>query len=340
MFGIVDYGFYIPKYRIKIEDIANQWGKCADKVELSLRITEKAVAGTDEDVLTMAYEAASSFLSGDKKAKKQIGAVFVGSETFQYAVKPTSTSLAEWLGLSHDYLAYDTQFACKAATGALISALGMVKSGDIESALVCATDKANARPKDTLEYSAGSGANAWLVGHEKVIAEIIRWHSYSSDTPDFWRRAKSEFTSHAGRFTGTPAYFQHLGEAVKRLLTKTNTKPSDYHHVVFHMPNGSFPLKAARQLGFSGKQMEVGYVVPTLGNSYSASALMGLVAVLEVARPGDNILFASYGSGAGSDAMQMKITKHIDKKRKHFKKSILQKEYIDYATYTKFMNMK
>jgi len=340
MFGIVDYGFYIPKYRIKIEEIANQWEKCADKVELSLKIVEKAVAGIDEDVLTMAYEAASPIIEVDTTLRQKIGAVFVGSETFQYAVKPTATSLAEWLDLSNDYLAYDTQFACKAATGALISALGMVKSGDIDSALVCATDKANARPKDILEYSAGSGANAWVLGSKNVIAEIVSWHSYSSDTPDFWRRAKAEYPSHAGRFTGAPAYFHHLGEAVKRLLKKTNSKPTDYSHVVFHMPNGSFPLKAAKQLGFSKEQMEVGYVVPTVGNSYSASALMGLVAVFEVARPGDHILFASYGSGAGSDAMQLKITKDIDAKRKQFKKSIAQKEYIDYGTYAKFMNLK
>ncbi|PJC31017.1 hydroxymethylglutaryl-CoA synthase [Candidatus Roizmanbacteria bacterium CG_4_9_14_0_2_um_filter_39_13] len=340
MVGIVDYGFYVPKHRIKVKDIATQWEKCADKVELSLRITEKAVASTDEDILTMAYEAASSFLTANDALKKKIGAVFVGSETFPYAVKPTSTSLAEWLMLSHDYLAYDTQFACKAATGALLSAIGMVKSGDISHALVCASDKANARPKDTLEYSASSGANAWLLGREHVIAEVINWHSYSSDTPDFWRRAKAEYPSHAGRFTGVPAYFLHLGEAVKRLLEKSGTKPSDYKHVVFHMPNGSFPLKAAKQLGFTKEQMNAGYVVPLLGNSYSASALMGLVSVLEVALPEDKILFASYGSGAGSDAIQLHITEEIDKKRKKFKQSISQKEYIDYSTYTKFMNMK
>ena len=340
MVGIVDYGFYIPKYRIKVRDIATYWGKCADKVELSLRIREKAVAGVDEDVLTMAYEAASSFLSENPNRKKEIGAVFIGSETFPYAVNPTSTSLAQWLGLSHDYLAYDTQFACKAATGALISAVCMVKSGDINSALVCASDKANARPKDALEYSAGSGANAWLLGGKEVIAEVIDWHSYSSDTPDFWRRAASEYPSHGGRFTGEPAYYLHVTEAVKRLFNKTGAQPSDFAHVVFHMPNGSFPLKVAHQLGFSKEQLNAGYVVPNLGNSYSASALMGLVSVFEIARPGDKILFASYGSGAGSDAIQLKITTHIDKKRKKFKNKISLKEYIDYPTYTKFMNMK
>jgi len=339
MVGITHYGFYVPKYRIKVQDIASHWGKCADKVESSLRIVEKAVAGQDEDVLTMAYEAASQALAGNENIKQRIGAVFMGSETFPYAVKPTSTALAEWLSLGHDYLAYDTQFACKAATGALISAYGLVKAGDISAALVCASDKANAAPRDVLEYSAGSGANAWIFGTKQVVAEFVGWHTYSSDTPDFWRRAKAEYPSHAGRFTGTPSYFLHLTEAVKRLLAKTNKKPADFAHAVFHMPNGSFPLKAAKLLGFSKEQMQQGYIVPKLGNSYTASALMGLVSVLEIAQPGDQILFASYGSGAGSDAIILKVTTHIASQRKQFQKEIAQKQYIDYGTYSRWMGL-
>lgn len=339
MIGIVDCGFYIPKYRIKIQEIARQWGKCAEKIELSLAVYEKAVASEDEDILTMAYEACSMFLSKNINVKKDIGAVFVGSETFPYSVNPTSTSLAQWLGLSDDYLAYDTQFACKAATGALISAYCMVKSKDIKSGLVCASDKANSRPKDTLEYTAASGANAWLLGRNDVIAEIKDWCSFSSDTPDFWRRSMAKYPSHAGRFTGLPAYFLHITESVKKLLNKTKMKQSDFAHVVFHMPNGNFPLKAAQFLGFTQRQINVGYIVPKLGNSYSASALMGLVSVLEVAKPEENILFASYGSGAGSDAIHFKVTKNIEKKRKNFTKTIKKIEYVDYLKYSKFMNI-
>ncbi|CAN5219658.1 hydroxymethylglutaryl-CoA synthase [soil metagenome] len=338
MVGIVSYGFYIPKYRITIENIASQWGKCADKVGNTLKITEKAVAGRDEDILTMAYEA-SCLAFKHFQEKESIGAVFLGSETFPYAVKPTSTALAEWLNLSHDYLSYDTQFACKAATGALISASGMVKSGDIKYALVCASDKANARPQDALEYSAGSGANAWILGRENVILELEAWTSYTSETPDFWRRAKSEYPSHAGRFTGSPSYFKHIYNASEKLLKKTEMKPEDFAYAVFHMPNGSFPLKIGQMLGFTKEQVMPSYVVPQLGNSYSASALMGLVAVLEEAKPDDRIFFASYGSGAGSDAIAFKVTKEILNKRHEFKSAIKEKKNISYGDYMKYMEM-
>lgn len=338
MVGVVSYGYYIPKYRITIDDIATQWGKCGDKVGKTLRITEKAVASTDEDILTMAYEASTLALKYFD-SPLSIGAVFLGSETFPYAVKPTSTALSEWLNLSHDYVSYDTQFACKAATGAFISASGMVKSGDIDYALVCASDKANARPQDALEYSAGSGANAWVLGRENVLLEMEAWQSYTSETPDFWRRAKSDFPSHAGRFTGTPAYFTHIYNASTKLLAKTKMKPDDFKYAVFHMPNGSFPFKIGQMLGFNKDQLLPSYVVPQLGNSYSASALMGLVAVLDEAQPDDRIFFASYGSGAGSDAVIFKVTKEIINKRHTFKESIKQKKNITYGDYMKYMEM-
>ncbi|MDA1316734.1 MAG: hydroxymethylglutaryl-CoA synthase [bacterium] len=339
MTGIVDYGFYIPRFRIKTEEIANQWGKCGEKVERSLHIMEKAVAGTDEDVLTMAYEAAAPIIAANPSLKKTIGAVFVGSETFPYAVKPTSTMLAEMLDLSNDYLSYDTQFACKAATGALISAYALVKSKEVEHALVSGSDKANAHPGDTLEYSAGSGANAWLLGSKKVLLEICGWHTYTSETPDFWRRSGASYPKHAGRFTGVPAYFTHITQAVKRLMEKINIKESDISRVVFHMPNGTFPLKVGKKLGFTQKHISDSYIVSELGNSYAASALMGLAATLEYAKKDEVILFASYGSGAGSDAIIFRVTAEIDEKRRKFRDMIAQKEYINYGTYARYMGV-
>lgn len=339
MIGIVSYGYYIPKYRISTEEIAAMWGKNAQDIQKSLNIFEKAVAGTDEDVLTMAYSAASMALSDYHVKKDDIGCVFFGSETFPYAVKPASSMVAEWLDIGNNYLSYDTEFACKAGTGALISAFSHVSTGKMKYGLVCAADKANAKTNDALEFTAGSGANAWLVGQENVLAELVDYHSYSSDTPDFWRRAGADHPSHAGRFTGKPAYMKHIAEASAQLMEKQKMRPEDFNHCVFHMPNGRFPLEVSKHLGFTKEQITPSLVVPKLGNSYSASALMGLVATLEVAKAGDTIFFASYGSGAGSDAMIFKVTPEIEKRGRTFKKIIENKEYINYPTYMRFMGM-
>lgn len=339
MAGIISYGFYVPKYRIKIEDIAQVWGKPSDQVKRSLHMEEKAVAGRDEDSLTMAYESASLAFSGLKIDKEDVKVIFFGSETPPYVVNPSSTILGEFLGIPHEYLAYDTQFACKAATGAMISARALIQSNFTPYALVVASDKANAKPHDALEYTAGSASVSFLLGKDDVILEIIDATSYSSDTPDFWRREGIRYPSHSGRFTGKPSYFFHIQRATQALLKKNRLRPAQCAYGIFHMPNGRFPVEVGLSLGFTKSQIQPSLSVSLLGNSYTASALMGLVAVLEIADPGDLIFLASYGSGAGSDGFIFKVTKRLKERRKQFKKIIEDKVYIDYPTYLKFMHI-
>lgn len=334
--GITGIGFYVPRQRIRVADIANVWGKRSHEIEQSLGITEKAVATASEDSLTMAYESSHMAL---QTSPGQIDMVLFGSESPPYAVNPASTILGELLGIGNRYLAYDTQFACKAATGALISAIGMVESKQIRRALVVASDKATSKPHDALEYTAASGSVSLIVGTDDVLFHIEGWESYSSDTPDFWRREGIKYPSHGGRFTGKPSYFRHISGSVTTLLTKLSYTPKDFEYVVFHMPNGKFPRQVAVQLGFSPEQIKKSLVVQELGNSYTASALMGLVSVSDSIQPGQRILFASYGSGAGSDAFVLTATKKITSARIHFSEAIQNKTYISYPEYLKSMRM-
>lgn len=339
MVGIVSYGFYVPKYRIKTELIANVWGKNPDDVKKSLLIEEKAVAGIDEDSLTMAFESASSALSDVKIDLSKIKVVLFGSETHPYAVNPASTILAEFLGIEKNYLAYDTEFACKAATGAMISAQGLIKSDYSDYALVTGSDKGMGKTHDVLEYTAASASVSLLLGKDDLVLEILDFETFSSDTPDFWRREGIRYPSHGGRFTGKPSYFYHIEQSSKSIFKKTSLSPKDFAYGVFHMPNGKFPVQVAKSLGFSEAQIKDSLTVNYLGNSYTASALIGLMAVLEKAKPGDLIFLCSYGSGAGSDSFVLRVTKNILKRRKKFSQVIEDKKYIDYPTYLKFMEM-
>jgi hydroxymethylglutaryl-CoA synthase len=195
-------------------------------------------------------------------------------------------------------------------------------------------------PGDVLEFATGSGAAAFIIGKEDIIAEIEATYSYTTDTPDFWRRDTSEFPLHGARFTGEPAYFKHVINAAKGLLTKINATVDDFDYIVFHQPNAKFPSKAAKILGVPQEKIEPGLVVKVIGNTYSGSSLIGLAAVLDIAKPNDRILIVSYGSGAGSDAFVIKVTKNIEKIREKSVPTVSdyvnRKCYIDYATYVKF----
>jgi hydroxymethylglutaryl-CoA synthase len=153
------------------------------------------------------------------------------------------------------------------------------------------------------------------MGRDDVLVEVLETYSFTSDTPDFWRREGEFYPRHGGRFTGEPAYFKHVESATRRILAKTGLAPADFRFAVFHMPNGKFPQQAGKALGFTREQMATGWIVPTMGNTYSGSSPTGLAAILDVADPGDKILITSFGSGAGSDSFVLRATKLLPERR-------------------------
>ncbi len=344
MASIIGYGTYIPHYRIKIDEIARVWNDDADSIKKGLNISEKSVPDIDEDSATMAVEAARRSILHSGISSGEVGAIYVGSESHPYAVKPTAALVAQAISAGPALTAADLEFACKAGTAGMQMLMGMADSGMIKYGITIGSDTAQGRPGDALEYTASAGAAAFIIGKngKESIAEIISTASYTTDTPDFWRREGASFPSHGGRFTGEPAYFRHVINATKLIFEKTGLNASDFKYAVFHQPNGKFPLLAAKSLGFSDEQVRDGLLTPIIGNTYSAASLLGLAAVLDKAMPGDKILLTSFGSGAGSDSFAMEVRDGIAAKRgrnegiEHMLNA--NREYVDYAVYLKNRN--
>jgi hydroxymethylglutaryl-CoA synthase len=330
--SISGYGGYVPKLRLPTSEVAKLWkggGSGPNKA--------KSVANIDEDTTTMSVEAARDaiLMAGDCN----IGAVFVGTESKPYAVKPTSTIVAQALGINRT-LAADFEFACKAGTEAMQVITGLIGSSMIDSGLALGVDTAQGRPGDSLEYTAGSAAAAFVLSKrsENSIATIEASTSYITDTGDFWRRQGESFPKHLSRFTGDPGYFHHVESSVNILLKEINAQPEDFKYAVFHQPNPKFPVEVARRLGFTRDQIDTGLLNPEIGNPYSASSPLGLVAILDVAMPGDKILLASFGSGAGSDAFSLIVDDNIVEKRKNstpLREKLNDNVEINYGTYAK-----
>src|SRR3989344_5595230 len=337
--GIAGYGTYVPKMRIKVEEIASVWGKDARRVSEGLGIREKAVASIDEDTATIAVEAAKRAVKSAKIDAKDINPIFVGSESKPYAAKPTATMVGAALNTSPHFTAADFEFACKAGTTAMQACMGMAESTMLKYGLAIGADTAQGRPNDALEFSAGSGGAAFIIGRENLIAEIEGTYSYTTDTPDFWRRQHAEYPRHGGRFTAEPAYFKHVLAGAKGMMERMGTSAQDYDYFVPHQPNGKFPVRVAKMLGFEMGKVTPGLITPFIGNTYSGSSIVGLCAVLDVAKAGDRILLVSYGSGAGSDAFSIKVTKQIEEKGRRqdvpVMEQIKEKKYVSYAIYAK-----
>jgi hydroxymethylglutaryl-CoA synthase len=334
--GIVGYGAYVPRYRLPAAEVARVWkgGKGG------LPVTEKAVPGPDEDTLTIALEAARNALARAQVDPQLIGAVWVGSESHPYAVKPTSTIVAEAIGATPHTEAADWQFACKAGTETMQAGIGFVASGMARYVLGIGADTAQGRPGDALEYTAAAGGAAYLIGPAaESLALIEGSFSYVTDTPDFWRRPYMHYPSHGQRFTGEPAYFHHTISAGEHLMNQMGRTAADFTYVTLHQPNAKFPQRAAKTLGFEPEQWATGLLCPMVGNTYAGASILGLTAILDEAQPGDTILAVSFGSGAGSDAFALRVTDLITNRQGRAPKTqdyIARRTQIDYATYVRY----
>ncbi|MEM3852168.1 MAG: hydroxymethylglutaryl-CoA synthase [Methanomassiliicoccales archaeon] len=338
--GIVSYGAYVPRFRIKPEEIARIWGEDGEAMKNGLMIYSKSVPYPDEDVITISVEAARNALLRCQIDPEEIGAIYVGSESHPYAVKPSGTVVAEAIGASHFITVADYEFACKAGTAAMQTSMGLVSSNMARYSLAIGADTSQGAPGDALEYSASAGGAAFIIGSEGTIATINRTFSFTSDTPDFWRREGEPYPSHGGRFTGEPAYFRHVMTCARELMKLQGTKPEDYDYAVFHQPNGKFPTRVAQMLGFDKKQYQTGLMTPYIGNTYSASMMIGLAAILDEAKPGDRILAVAFGSGAGSDGFDITVEDAIAtfnrKAAPTVREYVERAEVLDYGRYAKF----
>jgi hydroxymethylglutaryl-CoA synthase len=331
--GIVGYSVYASRFRIKEDNI------------------ERSVPFVDEDAVTAAVEAGKLALIQSGVDSSLVGKVYVGSESNPYAVKPIASKVAQVLKLGEEdedvqgVDAVDTEFACKAASSMFKDAASLVnypKSG-VKYAMVIGTDNSQAAPRGCpggeLDLFVGYGGSAFIFGKYDVIAEIEGWYSCTSDTPDFWRRDGEPFPMHGGRFTGDPAYFKHVRKATTKLMEKLNLQAGDIDYFVTHQPNPQFPVKIAKELGFKDEQYAASLQINKFGNTYSGCSLIGLAALLDIAKPEERILLTSYGSGAGSDAYLFRTTSQLGDKRQRQKINVqFQAEnpfvkYLDYNTY-------
>ncbi|GAP40172.1 hydroxymethylglutaryl-CoA synthase [Flexilinea flocculi] len=333
--GIIGYGAYIPRYRIPASEISRIWHGDSD----GMPIKEKSVPGLDEDTITMSIEAARNAINRAQIDPKELRAVWIGSESHPYAVKPSGTVVAEAIGASESISAADFEFACKAGTEAVIAGMGFVGSGMGDYVLAVGMDTAQGRPGDVLEYTAAAGGAAVIIGPaSNALAVIDAAYSFVTDTPDFWRRQTQKYPEHGQRFTGEPAYFHHLESSIETFFAETGTAAKDYRFAVFHQPNAKFPQKLGKEFGFTKEQFQTGLLSPMIGNTYSGAVLLGLSAILDIAEPGDKIFAAAFGSGAGSDTFSFTVTDQIRLRRSLAPSTqayINRRTEIDYAVYAR-----
>ena len=332
--SIVGYGVYIPTYRIKREEIANVWGGGAEGV------TEKSVVGMDEDITTMAVEAARNALRYANLDASELGLLYVASVSSPYIEKSIAAIVTEALGMGDTVSIADFGGSTKAGTTAMQACTDALSSKRARYGMVIATDCQVGKPGDLLEHSLGAGAAAYIVGEDKAIARIEGMHTYVTSYGSTWRNTGEHFMKRhddvrADRALGYP---RQTAKATEGLMEKLGRKSTDYDYVVLHQPDGRVPYIVAKSLGIKREIMDKTSIGSCCGDTGCSSALIGLALALDNAKEGDKILVVSYGSGAGSDAFSLEVLDKVEGKGQNaipVKHYLNTKEYIDYPKYEK-----
>ncbi len=329
MAGITSVGVYIPLYRLSCEEIARMW-------RTKPVGGAKAVAGYDEDAVTMAAAAARDCLRGNGKTAD--GLYFAGT-TAPYVEKQNAAIIASVADLGRRSVTADFTNSLRSGTTALISALHAVESGAARTVVVVASDCRAGAPKGRFEQLFGDGAAALAVGTTDVIAEIEGSYSIFSEFTDIWRTQEDRFVKSAeARFIDDEGYAPIMQEAISALMDKHSLGARDFFKIVFSASDRRQHAGLAKKLGFDASQVQ-DPLFHLIGNTGTAAPLIMLIAALEEVKPGERVLLANYGDGA--DAFLLRATEAITRiqGRSVLESRLSAMKNIDYGAYLSWRDL-
>ena len=331
---ILSYGSYLPHNRIKKEEFIKTWGSFQG------RITEKAVIGYDEDVTTMAVEAALNALVNSKLDSNKIGLISIGTSTAPYSMRSIASEVRMALGLLENIALFDFKESQKAGITALNGSMDFIINRK-KAGIIIGSDAPKARANDEQDHAYGAGAGALVLGNEKGIATIEAITSSSIDfIADKFQKEGEEYVSNLNIVSyHRHAYQTTITNAIRDLLKETGLKIEDFKWVIIQ---GHDTREGQRATKLVSKDQITFDNINNIGDAGAASVILELINVLETkANPGDRILCVSYGSGIGADAFSVLVNEKLQPSPDSvsYTHYLNNKNYINYTQYLKFKEM-
>ena len=329
--GISGYGVAIPRLRVKKEDYAKAWGSFR-----AAGVKEKSVMGFDEDVLTMAAKVSRRAMSSVPIQPDTVTRFALASTSAPYVEKLLSGTVITNLGIPSKAFVSDHTTSSRAGTEALIAAAEHVKADPAGCAVVAVADAPRASMWSSIEHGLGAGAAGFVLSGDNLIAELEGHASYAWEHFGERFRPGDDSLIHdlEVRKFAQSSLIGTTTKAASALMKALGTKADDYAHIVIQQPDARAPVAIAKKLGFADEKLAGGSIVADLGDLGAASAVVGLAAALDGSKVGERILVVSYGSGAASDAISLKV---VGERRSQpsVRSEIDRKEYVDYVQYLK-----
>lgn len=289
MSAIESVGVYVPRYRITADTIAEAWNGFEAR-----GIHEKRVAGGDEDVVTMAVEAAKEALVASSHGRDDINTLVLGTTTPPVEEADIGVQVAEILGLDGSTEVAVHSQSTRAGTRALMAALRADTPG-----LVVVADCPLGDPDGAVDHAAGAGSVALLVGD--AGAEVVETATYTSEYPGtrFRQRGSKRTEKYDATAYERSAYTTVISGAVEKLTEPPKAlAPS--------APDSSMPSRAASVVnGATAYQY-----ADKFGDTGAASPLFGLISAWEDGV--SPVTIVGFGDGAGADAVTIEGSLPVD----------------------------
>ena len=189
---------YIPGLYLPIAALAEARSIEYAKLNKGLGLEQMALADAYEDAASMAANAVLQLIRQNKLDPRQIGRIYMGTESAVDGSKPMASYVLQMLSevlhpiygadcfLNCDVV--DLTFACIGSVDALQNTLDWVKAGNDRIGIVVGSDIAKYELQSTGEYTQGAGAVALLVKENpRLMAISDHWGVASKGVHDFFK---------------------------------------------------------------------------------------------------------------------------------------------------------
>ncbi len=299
MIGIKSYGAYLPKNLLSRNLISKAW-------DFPAIPGSKAIAGIDEDTITMSVEAGLDCMLGIDP--KTVDGLFFATTTQVYTEKDSASLIATVLDLRENIITIDFTDSLKAGTTAMTRAIDTIKANnDVKSILVIAADTRTPEPSTMWEYGFADGAAAILIADDdKLPISIEDYYSISANTTGPWKRTEQDkFIRTFEPKTDAQFYFNSMRNVILELLKRNDLKPYEIGHAALYYDNPRMHARLAKSLKFPQGVAQNGLFFQ-IGDLGTPMPFMLLISALKRPKPDAKIILAGYGNGADGILMQVK----------------------------------
>ena len=317
--GIESISLYVPRFALDLGELAAHRGVPATKFPKGLGQERMAVPAPDEDVVTMAANAAEQALEGvDRDA---IDTVIFATESGIDQSKAAAIYVHRLLGLSSRCRTFEVKQACCSSTAALQMALSTVMMRPARKVLIVASDVARYGLGSPGEPTQGGGAIAMVISADPKIAVIDpEIGVYTDDVMDFWRPNYKDEALVDGKYS-IKVYLQALEHSWDDYVQESGRQFADFHRFCYHLPFTRMAEKGHVHLArYTGQDLSRPELLEQvdgglqynriIGNCYTASLYLSLLSMLEHGEEdlaGHRIGLFSYGSGCMGSFFSLQV---------------------------------